>query len=131
MRVRFVPIGLALATFGATIPTRAEPTDSAETRPRSPPPEDVKPPRPPLPPAPPRTSVPWERHVDLGVDFAVVERPASVDTLGNASAVRYEPGPGYGVHARIDALRYLRFAAYVVTAYHRVGLPQRALGQSG
>ena len=89
--------------------------------------EEEGPARPPLPPAPPSRRLPWGRHIEIGGDVALVARPASTLANGTASGVRYRPVIGYGVHARWELLRVLRFSAYFVDADHDLQIPPGAL----
>ena len=107
----------------------AAPAASADQAARPPQPET--PARTPLPPGPPAEKVPWERHIEIGGDVALVQRPASADAAGNASDVRYEGAVGFGLHARWEIFKYLRFAAYFIDAHHGIDLPPGALGQQG
>lgn len=93
--------------------------------------EQEGPARPPLPPAPPSRRLPWDRHIEIGGDVALAARPASTLADGTASGVRYRPVIGYGVHARWELLRVLRFSAYFVDADHDLKIPPGALGVAG
>lgn len=84
--------------------------------------------RPALPPGPEPAPLPWQKHVEIGADIALVSRPASVDINGNSSGIRYLPAVGWGAHARWDVFRYVRFSAYVLKSSHELRLPQAALG---
>ena len=80
----------------------------------------------PLPPLTPVVRVPWARHVEVGGGAALVMRPTY-----DSSGIRYAPAMGFGVHARWDIVRWLRFSAYLVSAVQTVRLPQGALGPPG
>jgi hypothetical protein len=97
-------------------PAKQADSPSPEPPPR-PPPIDLE-----EPPPSPR----WERHIDAGVDVGLITRLASTDT-----DVRYEQAFGYGIHGRIDIVRYLRFTGYYLASSHAVALPPGALGLSG
>jgi hypothetical protein len=71
--------------------------------------------------------LPWARHLEIGVDLALVSRPASQDADGNKSDIRYEPALGIGVHARWEIFRWLRFSAYAVSASHDMQIPPNSL----
>ena len=44
--------------------------------------------------------------------------------------MRYQPAPGWGVHAAWNIIRYLRVSLYFVDSHHDVELPQGALRQT-
>jgi hypothetical protein len=54
----------------------------------------------------------------------------SHDTGGVPTQVRLSPTFGYGLHARWDMHRYLRFTAYFVDVRHPLSLPEGSLGQA-
>lgn len=91
---------------------------------------EEKNPRPPLPPAPDTQPPPWGRTLEIGGDVALVARPASTRSTGDATGIRYRTAVGYGVHARWDIFRYLRFTSYFIDAQHTVLIPDGALGVS-
>jgi hypothetical protein len=93
--------------------------------------QDKKPARPPLPAAPPPVRLPWARHIEIGVDLALVARPASQGADGEESRIRYEPALGFGAHARWEIFRWLRFSAYAVGASHDLRIPPGSLGVRG
>lgn len=90
-----------------------------------------RPPRPPLPPEPAPARLPWETHIEIGGDLALVQRTGSLDAYGNATQVRYRPAIGYGLHARWEIFRYLQVSAYFVGAEHELQFFPRALEQTG
>lgn len=90
-----------------------------------------KPPRPPLPPQPAAEPPLWARRLDIGGDVAFVARPASATSEGAATGIRYRTAIGFGLHARWDLFRYLRFTAYFVDTHHTVLIPQGSLGVGG
>lgn len=93
-------------------------------------PAEGKPPRPPpLPPTEDRT-LPWDRSLDVGGDFALVARPATGDAKGRASRVRYQAATGFALHIRWPVLKYLQVEAYYVDCHHPVSIPDGALGPS-
>jgi hypothetical protein len=96
------------------------------------PPHPDTPARTPLPAGPDAKKLPWKRHLEIGGDFAFVQRAASEDENGNASGIRYAPAVGFGVHARWELFKYLRFTAYFLDASHEVDMPAGTgyLGQS-
>lgn len=108
-------------------PPSAPPADAAPAAPAPAPQPPRPPPLPPLETSPP----PWRRHIEIGGDFAVVERPSSRDREGRASTIRYAPAVGFGLHARWPMLEYLRFTAYFVDAHHAVAIRQGELSTSG
>ena len=67
----------------------------------------------------------WERHLELGADFAFVLRPLSNGEVDNGT--RYSAAPGYGFHVRWNMLRWLRFHFYFVDAHHSIELTPGAL----
>ena len=79
--------------------------------------------RTPLPPGRDAKELPWKRHLEIGGDFAFVQRAASQDDAGNPSGIRYAPAFGFGVHARWELFKYLRFTAYFLDASHEVDMP--------
>jgi opacity protein-like surface antigen len=112
MRAAVGALGLSLLAASAT--SRAEP-----------------PPRPRLPEAPALAPLPWEHHLDLGVDGAFVVTVAQENGAGQPTPVRFRPAAGLGAHLSIDVLRSLRFSAYLVDARPALTLPEGALGPSG
>jgi hypothetical protein len=88
--------------------------------------------RTPLQPGRDARKLAWKRHLEIGGDFAFVQRAASQDDGGNASSIRYAPALGFGVHARWELFKYLRFTAYFLDASHEVDMPAGVgyLGQS-
>lgn len=90
------------------------------------------PPRPkPLDTGDPASPPPWKRSIDIGIDLALVARPAASIVDGKPSPIRFDPAVGYGFHGRIDVLRYLRFSGYFVSAEHGLELPRGSLGLGG
>lgn len=85
------------------------------------------PPLPDLPIAPP----PWNRSLDVGGDFVVMERPATGERNGNPSPVRYAPATGFGIHVRWALFEHLHITAYYLDCHMPVLLPEGALGQTG
>lgn len=70
----------------------------------------------------------WDRLLDIGGDFAIVERPASVDASGKGSLVRYEPATGFALHIRWPLHTYLMLEGYFVDAHMPLTIPVGALG---
>ena len=116
---------VALALLVAPALALADP--AAVVTPPARPPQPETPARTRLPPGPPAEKVPWERHIEIGGDFVFIQRPASTDAAGKPSPIRYEPTVGFGLHARWDIFKYLRFAAYFINANHDVELPAGSL----
>ncbi|MEO7330750.1 MAG: hypothetical protein ABI193_19395 [Minicystis sp.] len=88
--------------------------------------------RPPLPPVPPPPSLPWERHLEIGADLAVVVRPGSRDPTGLSTPIRLRPAPAWGIHLGWQVLRYLHFSGYFIGAAHELDqLPPGSFGQTG
>jgi hypothetical protein len=85
----------------------------------------ARPPRPPLPPAQEAVRLPWARHIEIGGDVALVNRIAA--TGDGEPGVRYKPAVGYGLHARWEIVRYLRFSAFFVRAEHELAFLPGAL----
>ncbi|MEJ7733212.1 MAG: hypothetical protein WKG00_28960 [Polyangiaceae bacterium] len=96
------------------------------------PPYPETPARTPLPPGSDAKELPWKRHLEIGGDLAFVQRAASEDKAGDPSGIRYAPAFGFGVHARWELFKYLRFTAYFLDAAHAVDMPAGTgyLGQS-
>src|SRR6188768_1431437 len=106
-----VAVGLcALAGLarGAEPPAEAEPRREAASA------------RPPLPDAPAPVPVPWERHLEIGPDLVFAALPATRDATGMHTPVRFDPTVGFGLHLKIDVLRYLGVTAYFVDARHKM-----------
>ena len=110
--------------------TRGTATASAASAKPAPYPET--PARTPLPPGPDAKELPWKRHLEIGGDFAFVQRAASEDEDGNPSGIRYAPAAGFGIHGRWELFKYLRFSAYYLHASHTVDMPAGSgyLGQA-
>lgn len=87
--------------------------------------------RPPLPPEPPAAPLPWERHLEIGPDIAVVALPASTNAEAKGTSARFYPALGFALHLNIELMRHLRFTAYVVDSRHGMSLPPGALGPPG
>ncbi|MBI4702809.1 MAG: hypothetical protein HY744_16945 [Deltaproteobacteria bacterium] len=67
----------------------------------------------------------WERHLELGGEVVWVSRPFVQGEA--ATAVRYDPFVGFGLHLRWELLRFLRFHPYLVDVHHDVRVPSGAL----
>jgi hypothetical protein len=65
------------------------------------------------------------RNVDVGLLAGISHRPSDQSTAS------YSAGFAYGVHARIEAARWLGVRAYVLKSDHSVTIPQGALGLPG
>lgn len=92
---------------------------------------DEPPPRPPLPDAPKQARLPWERHADIGADFAIAEIPVHVSGSGMLTPVRFHAAPGFGLHLDIPLFEKLGFTAYFLDARHTMVLPPGSLGFAG
>jgi hypothetical protein len=110
----------ALALAWATTARAEEPPREESTPDEGAPEEPKGPPRPPLPPAPPKTRLPWDRHLEVGADLALVRRTGSTSAEGVETNVRFGSAVGYGFHAGWDVLRFLRVSAYIVRAQHEL-----------
>lgn len=89
-----------------------------------------KPPRPPPLPPTPDATLPWERTLEIGGDFALVSRPATVDASGRPSRVRYQTATGFALHVRWPIFRFLHVEGYYVDVHMPVVIPDGALGPS-
>ena len=130
----------ALATLAAPGIARADdagtppPAPSAATAPPpasaapSSPSADGKPPRPPPLPPTDSSTLPWERTLDVGGDFALAARPATADAKGRASRIRYQAATGFGLHIRWPLLKYLQIEGYYIDCHMPVTIPDGALG---
>jgi hypothetical protein len=83
----------------------------------------------PRPSLPPPAEVPeepaWERHLEIGADFAFALRPFADAKV--ESDIEYQPAPGWGVHLRWQVIPWLRIHAYFVNAYHGLDIPPDTL----
>ncbi|WP_437588241.1 hypothetical protein [Sorangium sp. So ce1000] len=75
--------------------------------------------------------MPWNRHIEIGPDLALVNRVGSNDAAGQPTRVRLKPALGLGLHARWEIFDYLRFSAFFVHAEHELALQAGALAQPG
>jgi hypothetical protein len=127
----------ALAAVGLLAPARAAdpgPAAAAEAQAQGAPavPNAAPlPARPPLPPMPRPPQLPWERHLEVGADLALVARPGGKDAAGLPTPVRLDPAPGWGIHLRWEVLRYLHFSGYFIGAAHTLSMPPGSFGQPG
>ncbi len=86
---------------------------------------EVAEPRPPLRDVVLPEAPEWERHIEVGADFAFVIRPFAAAEIDNG--VGYDPAPAWGLHLRWRIASFLRFHAYFVDAHHNLQIPQGAL----
>jgi hypothetical protein len=70
----------------------------------------------------------WERHIEVGGDVVFGERPTSHDANGGTSRIGYLPAVGFGLHARWEIIKYLRFTAYFADLDHHLRIPTGSLG---
>ena len=87
--------------------------------------------RPPLLEQPPPAPIPWQRHLEMGADLAMVVRPGGLDAAGLSTPVRLRPAPGWGIHLGWRVLRYLHFSGYFIGAAHTLSLPEGSFGVAG
>lgn len=120
--------GFGVARADEPANTEAAPAASASTAPSAADPAEGKPPRP--PPLPPTESatLPWERSLDIGGEFALVARPATGDLSGRASRIRYQPATGFGLHVRWPVMKHLQIEGYYLDCHMPVIIQQGALG---
>jgi hypothetical protein len=74
---------------------------------------------------------PPERRVDVGAYALVVTRMTDEDVDGVGKGVTYDPGPGIGVAARIQVLRWFQVEAVFGWATHDVVYDHGAIGVDG
>jgi hypothetical protein len=67
--------------------------------------------------------VPWEHHIEVGAGPIAAEMPVHLDGDGNATKVRFQPGPGFNIDLSWQVFRYLRFTAYLYEHDHAIVLP--------
>jgi hypothetical protein len=122
----FVAVLAALAAPGmarADVPGEAPVAPAASMDPAA-----SKPARPPPLPPTEDAKLPWDRHLDVGGDFALVARPATHDAMGRPSPIRYQAATGFALHIRWPLLKYLQVEGYFIDCHLPVTIPQGALG---
>lgn len=82
--------------------------------------------RPPLPDVDGPEAPPWERRLEIGAHFAMVERPFA-DAAVPGTGIGYKPAPGFGVQLRWNIVSWLRLHAYFHDAHHAIDLPPGGL----
>lgn len=75
-----------------------------------------------------RKPLPWDHLFDIGGDFAVVSRPASVDIQGRASSIRYQAATGFALHLRFPIIEHLAIEGYFLDVHMPVEIPLGGLG---
>ncbi len=74
-------------------------------------------PRPDLPDLEPAPKLPWQRHGELGIDFAWVSRPFAKGLVDNA-VQHYKAFPALGVHLHWALWRWLHVHPYFIWGPH-------------
>ena len=85
-------------------------------------------PRPDLPDVELGQKPPWERHGELGVDFAFVSRPFSKGLID--SHTHFKPFPQLGFHLHWAIWRWLHVHPYFIWGQHPIDIPAGALATS-
>ncbi len=79
----------------------------------------------------PLATLPPMHRLDVGADALLVNRLASDYIDGAPSHIAYRPTIGFGIHARVQIIRYLQVGAYFYGAEHGFAFGQGALGIRG
>jgi hypothetical protein len=111
--------GAATAAEPASVPPPVATATQAPAPPLPPPEADEQSPRPYL--LRPRARQPI-RNVDVGPDVGIAFRPADGDSVSYGAAF------SYGLHARVEVLRWLGVRALVLRSNHSVEVPRGGLG---
>lgn len=119
---------VAAPLFVAVLSHLARASDPAPSATPTEPPPDAEHARPKPLVDPPARPLPFERMIDVGGDFTLVARPAVNDVSGRASAIRYQPATGFGLHIRWPLLSHLFIEGYYVDVHMPVIIPNGALG---
>ena len=86
---------------------------------------------PPFPGDPPLAKLPSLHRFDIGPEALLVNRLASDTIDGLPSHISYRPTLGFGVHARVQVIRYLQVGAYFAGTTHGINFGPGALGVHG
>jgi hypothetical protein len=85
-------------------------------------------PRPPLPEAEMPQELPWQRHGEVGVDFAWVSRPFARGLVD--SPIRYRKFPALGIHLRWAPRQWLHVQPYFLWGQQPIAIPPGELSTS-
>jgi hypothetical protein len=82
--------------------------------------------RPPLPDVKLPGELPWQRHGEIGVDFAWMSRPFNRGLVPD-SRVHYRPFPAFGMHLHWALWQWLHAHPYFFWGLHPITIPRGAL----
>jgi hypothetical protein len=77
------------------------------------------------------TTLPKERHLDVGPRALLVTRLAESEVEGERSGITYDPAPGVGAWLRVLVHRYFQVGASWTWATHKLSMERGALGIDG
>lgn len=77
------------------------------------------------------TTLPKERHVDVGPRALLVTRLAESEVDGKETGISYDPAPGVGAWMRVLVHRYFQVGASWTWATHKLSMDRGALGLGG